>query len=177
MLLFLTAVLSDLIRLQFVANPDMFLSMEKDTKVILPISLIWLNELEDKCGIASRRFIDGDYYELFFCGMKLCYDTSNNLVLSCEENEHNTKWEMVPEGNDQYILRNTSQCITLFGNDTVEMKKCDGRDLNQRFRKIDYIKKPFVAASLEPSMAERELENKLLLKANEDFFRRESMSV
>lgn len=59
----------------------------------------------------------------------------------------------------------------------MEMKKCDGRDLNQRFRIIDYTKPAYVQPSSEASMAERELENQIKLKANEDFFKRESLEV
>lgn len=178
MLLLFTYAYSQLIRLQFAVDPDLFLAMEKESELFVPMSLLWINRLKESvCAIPSKRFIDGDFNEFYFCGRKLCYDTIENTINACLRNEKNTKWELVPQGNDQYLLKNNSMCVSLFGTSTVQMKNCDGRDMTQRLRVVIYEPPSWISASKEKTMAERELDVIAKLQANEEHHRRESLMI
>lgn len=171
---------SDLIRLKFVANNHLYLALDKILSSELrfvPASRHWIQELPNYCGVASRRNIDNNFHEFFFCGFKMCYDEDQGIVSGCKGNELNTKWELVLVDDHTYMIKNSGSCITLKGESRVEMKECSDSNTRQMFIVEPYDRKSPIRIETDMPLAVRELDLRNKMKANEDFFRRESLLV
>lgn len=178
--LLLGHVHSDLVRLKFVANNHLYLALDRifaSEPRFVPVSAQWIQVLPNYCGVASRRNIDNNFHELFFCGFKMCYDEDLDIVRGCNRNEHNTKWELVLVDDHTYIIKNSGSCITLKGESRVVMKRCSDSNIRQMFIIESYDRKRPIRIETDVPIAVRELDLRNRMRANEDFFRRESLLV
>eukprot|EP00866_Antonospora_locustae_P000271 jgi/Antlo1/271/1580 len=176
----LCLVHSDLIRLKFVANNHLYLALDRTFLAepkFVPVSRHWTQVLPNYCGVASRRNIDNNFNELFFCGFKMCYDEGQNTVRGCKGNEHDTMWELVLVDDNTYVIKNSENCITLIGESRVEMKRCSTKNIEQMFIVEPYDRKKPIRVDTDVPLAVRELNIRNQMRANEEFFRRESLLV
>lgn len=176
----LSLVYSDLIRLKFVANNHLYLAMDRTSLSKLrfvPVSRHWIQMLPNYCGVVSRRNIDNNFHELFFCGFKMCYDEEQNIVLGCKRSELDTKWELILTDNHTYVIKNSGNCITLIGESRVGMEKCSATNIEQMFIIEPYDRKEPIRVDTDVPLAVREMNIRNQMKANEEFFRRESLLI
>lgn len=178
--LLLGLVHSDLIRLKFVANNHLYLALDRtflSELRFVPVSRHWTQVLPNYCGVASRRNIDNNFHELFFCGFKMCYDEDRNIVRGCRRNEFDTKWELVLVDDHTYVIKNSENCITLVGESRVRMERCSITSVGQMFIIEPYYRKKPIRVDTDVPLAVRELNIRNQMRANEEFFRRESLLV
>lgn len=144
---FLMLLQSKLIEFATSTDPNLVLGIDTSLKIPMLVSKKFQRSLSNLCSFAQLRKIHKNYFEIFFCGVKLCADplknrtgdpglNSENEVLIvtknetpemnlklCYAKEHSTTFQLVPLSDDKYVIEKDGLCITNVVN-KLQMTEC-----------------------------------------------------
>lgn len=178
---FIALIKTEMFRIQFTVDFDLYLTLYNYKEAYLKspkfiaTSLNHIYTLNNHCGKCSMRRIDDDVYEFYFCGYKMCYNEEDRILLACEGDEYNTKWELEKVDPNAYCLRNNNYCITLkYGR--VVMEECmEGVAINQILKILQDNQIEKFQFSDDDSVENRKHKVAMRFHDNENRFRMESI--
>lgn len=88
MLLVLPLIHSKLLELHLLANKDLVIGIDTLHPSIQPLSKTFQKDLNSYCTFAQLRRISSKYYEIFYCGMKMCMNKESNELMLCNYHKY-----------------------------------------------------------------------------------------